>query len=54
MPDYKKLYSYLFNQITNAIEELETGHFRAASSLLKKAQQVSEEQWINEESTEQT
>lgn len=54
MTDYKKLYFYLFNQITDAIEELENGRFGAASSLLKKAQQVSEDQWINAEATEQS
>lgn len=54
MTDYKKLYFYLFNQITDAIEELDNGHFGEASSLLKKAQQMSEDQWINTETTEKS
>ena len=45
MTDYKKLYFYLFNQITD---------FGEASSLLKKAQQMSEDQWINTEATEKS
>lgn len=48
MPDYEKLYFYLFNRITDAISELEAGRAEAARAVLVSAQQGAEELYIGE------
>lgn len=47
MPGFKKLYLLLFNAITDALRLIEAGLTQEASELLIKAQQSSEELYIN-------
>lgn len=42
MPDYEKLYYYLFNRITDALAQLEAGNTAAARAVLVSAQQGAE------------
>ena len=49
MPDYRKLYSILFNSITDALELLEQGNLETAKAILITAQQKSEDEYIGEE-----
>ena len=44
--DYEKLYFYLFNRITDALEELEKGRAGTARSILVSAQQRAEEMFV--------
>lgn len=44
--DYEKLYFYLFNRITDALEELEKGRSETARLLLVSAQQAAEEMFV--------
>lgn len=46
---YKHLYFYLFNCMTDALEKLERGQFGVAELILQSAQQESETMWINAE-----
>lgn len=46
-PEFKKLYLLLFNAITDALRLIEAGLTQEASELLIKAQQSSEELYIN-------
>ena len=46
MPDYEKLYHLLFNTITDALEKLESGDLETACILLIRAQQQTEELYI--------
>lgn len=46
MRSYKKLYLYLFNIISEAVDELEQGNAAAAENLLKEAQAESEDMLI--------
>lgn len=53
MPDYEKLYYYLFNRITDALSELEEGRAEAARAeaarnVLISAQMRAEELYIGE------
>ena len=48
MPDYQKLYTLLFNAVTDAVEELEALNVGAAKVRLMAAQQQAEEQYIDE------
>ncbi|MEG0614699.1 MAG: hypothetical protein RR540_03005 [Oscillospiraceae bacterium] len=47
MPDYKRMYGKLFNQITDTIETLEK-----ELDKLKRIQQITEEIYIKSEETE--
>lgn len=49
MTDYKRLYIFLFNKITDAIEMLEFREFSAAKELLKNAQIETEEMYLQQE-----
>ena len=40
--DYKKLYTHLFNALTDAIEEVHNQNFGAAKRILIRAQQETE------------
>lgn len=42
MPDYQRMYSLLFNAVTDALEELKLGRILTAETLLRKAQQDTE------------
>lgn len=44
---YQKMYTTLFNAITDALEQMEKGNSTEAASLLKRAQQSTEDQYIN-------
>ena len=46
MPDYPKMYSTLFNAITDAIEAIRRGDTAAAMEILIRAQQTTEELYI--------
>lgn len=44
---YHKMYTTLFNAITDALQLMEKGNSAGAAALLKRAQQSTEEQYIN-------
>ena len=46
---YQKMYTTLFNAITDALRLMEKGNSAGAVALLKQAQQSTEEQYINAE-----
>ena len=46
MPDYQKLYTLLFNAITDAVELLDEENLQEAKSLLIDAQQKAEDMYI--------
>ena len=46
MPDYQKLYTILFNAITDALEEMEKQNYGLAAEGLKAAQQTTEERYM--------
>ena len=50
MPDYEKLYSALFNAITDALEQMEKQNFGTAKEILIAAQQQAEEIYMSAES----
>ena len=49
MPDYRKLYTLLFNAMTDAVEELEVLNIGAAKERLISAQRQAEEQYLESE-----
>ena len=49
--DYQKLYTTLFNRITDAISQLEQANYGAAKDTLMQAQQEAEELYLNDEGT---
>ena len=49
MADYDKMYSLLFNAITDALEQIEQQNFGSAKDLLIAAQQKAEEIYITAE-----
>ena len=44
---YQKMYTTLFNAITDALRLMEKGNSAGAAVLLRQAQQSTEEQYIN-------
>lgn len=46
--DYKTLYFHLFNILSDAIEEIETGEVFEARDMLVRAQQQTEEMYMEE------
>ena len=46
MTDYQKLYTMLFNAVTNALEEMDELNFGRAKVLLIAAQQAAEEAYM--------
>ena len=44
---YQKMYATLFNAITDALRLMEKGNSAEAIALLKRAQQSTEDQYIN-------
>ena len=46
---YKNLYFHLFNQITDALEALEKQNYGEARDILIRAQQKTEEAYLNAE-----
>ena len=49
MPNYQKMYSTLFNAITDAIESIRQDNYGEAKEILIKAQQETEELYITDE-----
>ena len=49
MPDYQKLYTTLFNAITDALEQIDELEIKNAKNILITAQQQSEELYIETE-----
>ena len=49
MPDYQKMYTTLFNAITDAVEEIQGHHDAMAEQILIRAQQETEELYISAE-----
>ena len=49
MPDYQKLYHILFNEITDALEELEGGDEKSAARRLRCAQRKTEDIYVESE-----
>lgn len=49
MVDYQKMYSALYNAVTDAVEELEENNYCKALSILILAQQQTEEMYITAE-----
>ena len=49
MGDYQKLYTKLFNAITDALEALEQLNVGEAKDLLRRAQQEAEEDYLSSE-----
>ena len=49
MPDYKKMYLFLFNAVTDALAELEHQNPGRAALVLQKAQADTEEMYIQGE-----
>lgn len=48
MTDYQKLYTFLFNGISDAIAALDRNNYGTARDLLVKAQQEAEEQYLTQ------
>ena len=48
MPDYQKLYTLLFNAITDALTDLDAQNFGAAKDRLIQAQQQAEERYLED------
>ena len=46
---YKKLYYMMFNEITDALEELENQNFGVAKGILRNAQLKAEELYLEQE-----
>ena len=46
MPDYQKLYTTLFNAITDALQKIDTLEVDEAQAILVQAQQKAEEMYI--------
>ena len=46
MPDYQKMYTTLFNAITDALEEMQKQNIGLAQEQLKASQQKTEEIYI--------
>lgn len=49
MSDFQKMYSKLFNAITDAAESIQQGHYDIAKEILIRAQQETEEIYISTE-----
>ena len=49
MPDYLKLYTTLFNAITDALEQIDALEIAKAKKLLIEAQQEAEELYLSAE-----
>ena len=49
MPDYQKMYTTLFNAITDALEEIQKQNIGLAQDRLITAQQQTEDIYINAE-----
>lgn len=48
MPDYQKLYTLLFNAITDALTALDAQNFGTAKDSLIRAQQQAEERYLED------
>ena len=48
MPDYQRLYTLLFNAVTDALEDMERMDFSSARRRLIAAQQAAEEAYMSD------
>lgn len=48
MMDYQRLYTCLFNALTDALEAMENQNFGTAKSILVRAQQDAEEMYLED------
>ena len=48
MPDYEKLYFYLFNRMTDVLECIEKNDYEQAKEIIIKAQQEAEELYMED------
>ena len=48
MPDHQKLYTLLFNAVTDALEDMERMDFGRAKARLIRAQQEAEEKYMED------
>ena len=53
MIDYQKLYTTLFNSLTDAIEEMDTHNFGNAKKIIIKAQQDAEQMYLAQSDDEE-
>ena len=51
MADYEKMYSTLFNAITDALKNMEQQNYGCAKEILIRAQQDTEKQYMSEKQT---
>lgn len=51
MPNYQKLYTKMFNAATDALRALEELNIGYAQTLLRRAQQEAEEEYLNDDGT---
>ena len=51
MPNYQKLYTKMFNAATDALCALEELNIGYAQTLLRRAQQEAEEEYLNDDGT---
>lgn len=49
MPDYQKLYTLMFNAVTDALADMDAMNFGAAKDRLQSAQIQAEELYINQD-----
>ena len=49
MPDYQKMYSILFNAISDGLEELDNLNIGSAKKIFKEAQANTEELYISQD-----
>ena len=49
VPNFESLYLYLFNRITDAVEEIKEQNYGKAREILMKAQEEAEERYMKEE-----
>lgn len=52
MPDYQKMYSILFNAISDGLEELDNLNIGSAKKIFKEAQSRTEELYMSQEETD--
>lgn len=53
MQEYQKLYTHLFNAVTDALDAIEKRNYGTAETLLKEAQKWTENVYVEWEETEE-
>ncbi len=52
MADYRRLYTLLFNKITDALEALDDERSELAAEILRDAQMIAEDMYIDDDAPE--